>query len=145
MCFAILLLSPFGKGRSPLFEQTWIPVTLGLFVPSLVETSLVVLQKKNKNVKSLQTDRRTDRRPMTSYQKSSLELLAQESLKYLQIAVYNVDSIHTSGIPCVMSIFCIKFKTSWISIILISSQLVNWILKMISSIFKILRSLYVYI
>ena len=40
-----------------------------------------------------------------------------------------------------MSIFCIKFKTSWMSIILISPQLVNWILKMIFSIFKIFRSL----
>ena len=46
--FAISQLSPLGKGRGPSFEQTWIPFTQGCFVPSLVEISLVVLEKKLK-------------------------------------------------------------------------------------------------
>ena len=35
--FTISLLSPFGKGHSPSFEQTWFHFTQGCFVPSLVE------------------------------------------------------------------------------------------------------------
>ena len=42
---AISLLSPLGKGRGPSFEQTWIPINQGCFVPSLVEISPVVLKK----------------------------------------------------------------------------------------------------
>ena len=42
------------------FEETRIPFTLGCFVPSLVEIGSVVLEKKMKNVKSLQTDGQTD-------------------------------------------------------------------------------------
>ena len=37
---------PFGKRRSPSFEQTWIPYTKGCFVLSLVEIGPVVLEKK---------------------------------------------------------------------------------------------------
>ena len=60
-------------------------------MPSLVEIGPVVLEKKIKNVKSLQTDGRTDgrtdgptdgqtdRRRTTGDQKSSLELSAQVS------------------------------------------------------------------
>ena len=42
------LLSLFGKGRGPSFEQTWIPFTLGCFVSSLGEIGLVVLEKTSK-------------------------------------------------------------------------------------------------
>ena len=41
--FAIWLLSPLGKRRDTLFEQTWIIFT---FVPSLVEIGRVVLERK---------------------------------------------------------------------------------------------------
>ena len=44
--FAILKLSPLGKGRGSSFEQTWILLTQGCFVPSLVEIGSVVLEKK---------------------------------------------------------------------------------------------------
>ena len=43
--FAISSLSPLGKGRGPLLEQTWIPFSKGFFVPSLVEISPMVLEK----------------------------------------------------------------------------------------------------
>ena len=43
--FAILKLSPLRKGRGPSFEQTWIPITQGCFVPSLDEIGLVVPEK----------------------------------------------------------------------------------------------------
>ena len=46
--FAILKLSPLGKERCPLLEQTLIPFTQGCFVSSLVEIGLVVLAKKMK-------------------------------------------------------------------------------------------------
>ena len=49
MYFFVSLLSPFGKGDSPSFEQTWIiHSTQGCFVPSLVEIGPVVLAKKKK-------------------------------------------------------------------------------------------------
>ena len=56
-------LSPLWEGRGPSFEQTWIPFThgQGCFVPSLVETGPVVLEKKM-GIWSLQTDRRMDMR-----------------------------------------------------------------------------------
>ena len=44
--FAISLLFPLGNGRAPSFKQTWIPITQGCFVPSLVESGPVVLKKK---------------------------------------------------------------------------------------------------
>ena len=37
---------PFEGGHGPWFEQTWIPFTQGWFVPSLIEISPVVLEKK---------------------------------------------------------------------------------------------------
>ena len=43
--FAISLLSPLGEGWGPSFEQTWIHLTQGYFVPSLVEIGSVVLEK----------------------------------------------------------------------------------------------------
>ena len=57
--FAISLLSPLGKGQGPSFEQIWIPLTQGCFVPRLVEIDPVVQEKMN-NVKSLQTDGQTE-------------------------------------------------------------------------------------
>ena len=42
----LVIISPLGKGRGPLFEQTWAPFTQGCFVPSLVEIGPVVLGKK---------------------------------------------------------------------------------------------------
>ena len=44
--FAISLLSPFGKRHFPSFERTRLPFTKGCFVPSLVEISPVVREKK---------------------------------------------------------------------------------------------------
>ena len=44
--FDIFLLSPLGKGRGPSFEQIWIPITQGCFVPSFIEIGPVVLKKK---------------------------------------------------------------------------------------------------
>ena len=44
--FAISKLSPLGKGRVHLIEYTWIPITQGNFVTSLVAIDLVVLEKK---------------------------------------------------------------------------------------------------
>ena len=46
MYFAISLLSPLGKGHGPSFEQIWIPITQGCFVPSMVKIGQVVLEKK---------------------------------------------------------------------------------------------------
>ena len=57
--FAISWFSPLGKWRDPSFEQTWIPITQECFVPSLVEIGSVVLEKKSKIEKSLQTDGQT--------------------------------------------------------------------------------------
>ena len=37
---------PFEKGQGPSFEHTWIPLTQGCFVPSLVEIGPVVLEEK---------------------------------------------------------------------------------------------------
>ena len=58
MYFAISLLSLLGKGWDPVFEQTWIPVTQGCCLPSLVEMCPVVLEKK---MKMLNVYRQTDR------------------------------------------------------------------------------------
>ena len=40
-----LIISPW-KRAGPSFEQTWIPISQGCFVPSLVEIGPVVLEKK---------------------------------------------------------------------------------------------------
>ena len=37
---------PFGKGRDPSFEKTWIPFTEGCFVPSLVEIDPVLMRRR---------------------------------------------------------------------------------------------------
>ena len=44
--FVISLSSPLGKGQGIQFRQTWIPITKGYFMPSLVEIGPVVLEKK---------------------------------------------------------------------------------------------------
>ena len=44
--FAISLLSPLEKTWDPSFEQNWILFTQRCFVPSLVEISPLVLEKK---------------------------------------------------------------------------------------------------
>ena len=83
--FAISLLSPLGKGRGPSFEQTWIRITQGCFVPSLAVIGPLVLEKKMKMWKVYrqtdrqtdgQTDGRTDWLRTTGEQKTSLELSA---------------------------------------------------------------------
>ena len=74
MSFLYFIISPLVKGRGPTFEQTWIHVTQGCFVPSLVEIGPVVLKRKMKMWRF--KDRRTDRHTIGS-QKSLLELLAQ--------------------------------------------------------------------
>ena len=77
--FAISWLSPFGKGRDPSFEQTWIPFSQGCFVPRLFEIGPVVLEKRmNMRKVYRRSDGRTDGRT-TGDQKSSLKLLAQVS------------------------------------------------------------------
>ena len=44
--FFISQLSAIWDGLGPSFEQTWILLTQGCFVPSLIEIDLVVLEKK---------------------------------------------------------------------------------------------------
>ena len=46
MYFRYLVFTPLGKGRGPSFEQTWIPFTQGCLLPSLIEISPAILQKK---------------------------------------------------------------------------------------------------
>ena len=81
--FAISLLTPLGKGRGPSFEQTWILITQGCFVPGLVKIGPVVLEKIKMWKVYRQTDRRTDRqkdgRRTSGDQKSLLEFSAQVS------------------------------------------------------------------
>ena len=54
-----LIISPW-KRAWPSFEQTWIPITQGCFVPTLVENGPVVLEKK---IKMWKVYRQTDRCP----------------------------------------------------------------------------------
>ena len=58
--FIHMKLSPLGKGRGPSFEQTWIPLIHGCFVPSLVEICPVVLEKKMKMWKIYDNDNNDD-------------------------------------------------------------------------------------
>ena len=44
--FTIPFISPLERGCDPSFEQKWVPFTQECFVPSLVEISSVVLEKK---------------------------------------------------------------------------------------------------
>ena len=61
-------------------RKTWISITLGCFVPSLVEIGPEVLGKWSKIGKVYRrTDGHTDKRRMTGDQKSSLVLSAQVS------------------------------------------------------------------
>ena len=46
MYFCYFVIITPWKGQGPSFEQTWIPFTQRCFVPSLVEISPVVLEKK---------------------------------------------------------------------------------------------------
>ena len=54
--FATPWLSPLGKGHDHSFEQTWIPFTQDALC------QVWFLRRKDENVKSFQTDRRTNRR-----------------------------------------------------------------------------------
>ena len=77
--FTILSSSPIGKGQGPL-KKLLIPFNQGCFVPSLVSIAWPSSSgEEDENVKSLQTDRRTDRRRTIGDQKSSLKLSAQVS------------------------------------------------------------------
>ena len=78
---AISLLSPLEKEHDPSFEQIWIPITQGCFLPSLVEIGPVVLEKMKMWKFYRRTDRQTDRRRTTGDQESSLELSAHVRLK----------------------------------------------------------------
>ena len=53
MYFLYFILSPFGKGCGPSFEQTYITFTWGCFVPSLVEIGSVVREKKILKIPSM--------------------------------------------------------------------------------------------
>ena len=53
--FRQCILPHLGKGRGPSIEQNRIPFTKGCFVPSLVEISPVVLEKKIKYEKFTMT------------------------------------------------------------------------------------------
>lgn len=57
--FSIIELSPCLNGPGFFFEHTWRPFPQEFFIPSLVEISTVVLEKKNEKMKSLQR-RQTD-------------------------------------------------------------------------------------
>ena len=46
--FAISLLSPLWKGRGPSFEQTWIPISEGCFVPSRLKLAQWFLRRSRK-------------------------------------------------------------------------------------------------
>ena len=71
----ILLLFPLGKGCGPSFEQTWMHFSRGCFMPSLVKSGPVVLEKKlNMRKVYRQTEWQMNRRQTTCDQKSSLEL-----------------------------------------------------------------------
>ena len=67
--------------NSSSLEQTWIPITQGCFVPSLVEIGPVVLEKKMKMWKVYDNDNNdNDDGQRTNFdQKSSLEPSAQVS------------------------------------------------------------------
>ena len=58
MYFIYFIIILLGEGRGPSLEQTWIPITQGCFVPSLVEIGQDVLEKK---MKMWKVYRRTDR------------------------------------------------------------------------------------
>ena len=58
----LVMINDIGKVRGPSFEETWVPITRGCFVPSLVKIGPVVLEKKSKIWKVYrQMDRQTDR------------------------------------------------------------------------------------
>ena len=90
---AISLLSPLEKEHDPSFEQIWIPITQGCFLPSLVEIGPVVLEKMKMWKFYRRTDRQTDRRRTTGDQESSLELSAHVRLK-------RVFFSYTRRLPC---------------------------------------------
>ena len=50
--FPISLLSQLRKSLDPLFEQTWIPFTLGCFMSSLVKIGPVVHVRKRQHYNS---------------------------------------------------------------------------------------------
>ena len=79
--FAILKLSPLRKRHVLSCEKkTWIAITQGCFMPSLVKIGPIVLEKKMKMWKLLTdrwNDRQTNEQNTTGNQKSSLELSVQ--------------------------------------------------------------------
>ena len=58
--FVISLLSPSRKRCGPLFQETWVPITQGCFVPSILEIGPVILEKMKMWKVYRQRDRRTD-------------------------------------------------------------------------------------
>ena len=45
--YLVITPPPLGNGQGPSFQQTWVLITQGCFVPSLVEIGPVVLVKKS--------------------------------------------------------------------------------------------------
>ena len=78
---------PLERDGGPSFQQTWIPFTLGCFVPSLVEIGPVVLEKKIKMWKVYENND-DDRQRKNFDQKSSLEPSAQVSWKFQKYCKY---------------------------------------------------------
>ena len=60
ICYFIKFLSPLGKGRGPLFKQTWILITQVCFVLNLIQIGQVVLEKKMKMWKVYDNDNIND-------------------------------------------------------------------------------------
>lgn len=78
--YAILISSPLGKKRSPLFEQIWIPVTQGCVVISLVEICSVVLEKMKMWNIYRQTNGKTDDDRQQGIIKAHLRLTKHKNL-----------------------------------------------------------------
>ena len=91
--FAILLLFPLGKGYGSSFEQTWIPLTQGCSMPSLVESGQVVLEKKMKLCKGNDTDDNEDWQRKISIRKSHNSPRPIWANNNQNIAFFTFDSI----------------------------------------------------
>jgi hypothetical protein len=74
-----LLLSPLGKGISPLFEKK---IESPRSKDALCQVWLKLDSGSGDEVKNVKVYRQTDRRRTTGDQKTSLELSAQESYKF---------------------------------------------------------------
>ena len=102
---SFVIISLWKRMRS-LFEKTWIPFIKGCFVPSLVEIGPVVLEKKKKMWKVYNNDHE-DGQQTNCDQKSSLDPLAQVSLKLK--AVFQIILMTSSQIRG--NILCDTFNT----------------------------------